>query len=145
MSDDRRSEIVAGLRAVADFFETHLDSPLPYSSFPIDIGCDGDEDKAAAEARSLGECEKQESGDSLLVLAKKFGPVRLRVVYDKGAMASCRRVQVGTRKVSREVVVKTEAVEVEEPVYEWRCGSVLKGGEEEIPAARRVLLEEQPL
>lgn len=45
-----------------------------------------------------------------------------------GAELTCDRVQVGTKTVEREEIIRpaeTRTVTVEEPVYEWRCGPVL--------------------
>ena len=48
---NEREGVVAGLRAVADFFEQHPDSPLPWDSAPLDISCSGTEEDIAAAWR----------------------------------------------------------------------------------------------
>lgn len=86
---DKNAELVAGLRALADFYEQHPDMPVPdYPNMLVGIDADTDEQGAAIvseAARRMG-AEYQPPGVPLdvaehHVAETTFGPVKLRVYY----------------------------------------------------------------
>lgn len=129
-------EFVSGLRNVADFFETHPELKAPYEvtrgekltvGFFGEITDDLDIDSkegAAAFVRIVGGRIKKDANDSHLILVADKGSFAVRAVASRDAL--CERVQTGTRIVpaTEETFIPAQP-EREEPVYEWRCNSIL--------------------
>lgn len=117
MPRDRRVDIIAGLRAMADFFEAHPTVPVPYS-VQADVFVDTKEDMAVI-ARASG--WTKEYRETWFSLEKFFAPddaVRLEVNIERDKV--CRRVVTGKKWVPT-----TPGHEIEE--VEWVCdeGSLL--------------------
>jgi hypothetical protein len=116
-------EYAEALRQIADLFEAHPEIPLPEQM----VSCYslGSKEMARAIVKALGTSEKDWSVDSLIMLRKKFGPIMLRFVGQRGDV--CERVQVGTKLVPAQPA-SPATEEYEEPVYEYRCSSLLADG-----------------
>lgn len=104
MSNDdsvKRAEFVAGLREMADFYETS-GFPVPSWMFPSIRECAFTSEEAASGLRALGTFTKSKD-DSGILCTRAFGPltVSLRIMHD----GIC-------KKVKREKLVTVE---------EWEC------------------------
>lgn len=117
-----RTEFIAGLREMADWYEAHPDMRAPrYASINIFA-----EDKAdfISLRRASGLRDKHD-GDVWMYFSKHFrGELEIQINVEREKV--CRRVQVGERVVPAQVA-KPETVE---PVYEWKCDSILEGTEQ---------------
>lgn len=134
---DRLAAARAACNQIATWWERHPEVPLREHS--------GDEGRLVAWANSadewsawaaalkdgaaIGEVAK-EGNSSYLYYKRKFGAVTVEIIGEHEAV--CERVQTGS--VLRTVpdpalVAELPTVEVEEPVYEWKCPPVLGGGE----------------
>jgi len=115
-----------GLRMIADFLEAHPEIKLPEAQ----LSCYAifNKDEAAAVVRAMGNVKK-EYDDNLFLLSKDFGAINLRYVGQRSAV--CEKVQVGMKEVPEHVEPAVEAQPERvvpthtEPVYEWKCGSIL--------------------
>jgi hypothetical protein len=115
-----------GLRQVADFLESHPEIKLPDAQ----LSCYAifNKDEAAAVLHAFGNAKK-EYDDNIFLLSKDFGAINLRYVGQRSAV--CEKVQVGTKEVPEYVEPAVEAQPErvvpahEEPIIEWRCGSIL--------------------
>jgi hypothetical protein len=142
-----REEYIDGLRAFANLLEN-----VPELEIPTHGGFAGTSDKiqwllfggptaeeqkarTGAIIRSIpGKWSKRDTADLFRAHMDLFG-LALEVVVSRDAV--CERKVVGTRKVTKQIPVKHETVEVEEDVVEWDCGSLLKpigSGPGELPA-----------
>lgn len=120
------TEYANGLRQVADFLEFHPEIKLPQAQ----LNCYAifNKDEAAAVLHAFGNAKK-EYDDSIFLLSKDFGAVNLRYVGQRKAV--CEKVVVGIKFVPErtEPAIEAQPERVvpahEEPVMEWRCGSIL--------------------
>jgi hypothetical protein len=112
MSDDKlekRLEFIAGLRRMADFFETHPSVEVPYSE-TMNVFIDTKEELADIARTSTWE---KKQTDNYFWLEKNFGGrVQLQMNIERGKV--CRKVVTGTK-----VLPAREAQEVE--IFEWVC------------------------
>lgn len=132
---DTHAEFVAGLRELADFYESRPDMPLPYTgtTAPLNIwtfgnlGGDERDPKAALGqiARFMGRAEKV-TDDRFFFVSRSFGPIRL----EAGAYREevCERVVVGTETDEIEdydpdalALVPKVTKRIEREVVEWKC------------------------
>ena len=114
------------LRALAAWYEEHLDAPSPASQVKIHVSATTDDKETAARfARALAPCRK-EHGNSLFILARDFGRIELRFIFWRSAV--CTRKVVGIKvvpaKPARTVELPAEPERTEE-VVEWDCSSIL--------------------
>ena len=118
-------EFVSGLRALADWYESHPEMPVPmYTPFNVWVDIhysDPVEVKAliADFARKLPGKVSKESNEQTFKVSADFGG---GITLGAGALRSvvCTPKQVGTR-----IIPATEAREV--PIYEWDCDPILRG------------------
>lgn len=131
---DRRRELVASLRDLADFIENVKGVPLPDSCslsiyrgvLPFENGMHYGMDTkegAALLADRIGTFNKAYT-DSIVTFRKPFGEhasINWLMVRDQ----VCEKVQVGTvRKAAEPEQIIPAKPERDEPLYEWHCGSV---------------------
>jgi hypothetical protein len=116
--DADRAEMIAGLRAMADWLEAHPGVAVDrFSPVTMNLFAETEDEARAVRAAAPGGWEKDAKGD-YLTYARQFSGEGYRCVVEYqvhvNKRSTCERVQVGTRHV--------EAVEAhDEPVYEWRC------------------------
>jgi hypothetical protein len=126
------TQFADGLRELADWYEAHPTIELPTTQ-RFDIFLDNKAEFAAI-ARAMGTLEKVVTGDdsySFVILKKSFGPVSLDANASRDEVCVSR--QVGTRTVTRQVATDYKTIEVEEPIIEWDCPSLL-ADDEVVPA-----------
>jgi hypothetical protein len=131
MSNTNHSEYANGLRAVADFIESHPEIKVPisdpsFSVFPS-VGKDEVRDHAAKVVHALGRVEKEEFGDSIQLCAL-IGGFKYQVWYPRDQI--CEKVELGRKIIPAtprivETVVKEAVEEHEEIVYGWKCQPIL--------------------
>lgn len=111
-----RAQFLAGLRAVAAWYEQHPDMPIPLS--PSIVVCGNDTRKQAQRiARALAPCDKDMS-TGYLVLQRRFAGVELQFIFSRAAVCTAR--VLGTREIPERIIpARTEEI------VEWECGSVL--------------------
>ncbi len=111
MIDDRKT-YTDGLRALADFLDSHPHVPLPYetrvTSFP-------DDDALPTVIRSLGSFDKEFILDTVY-LVKRFGPIKYAVYVARDKV--CTRRVVGTTVAP---AIPERIIEL----VEWDCGPLL--------------------
>lgn len=111
------SEYATALRAVADFFDTHPDCPVPTDP-SISCSVSDTKEEAVRLARLLMPCDK-EWGPMLFSLIKNVGGIPLKFLFWRSAV--CTRRVVGTREIPRrEVEAHTEEI------VEWDCEPILQ-------------------
>ncbi len=119
-----RHEYIKGLRDLADFLEQHPDFP----SLPLDGGSaltimsyTLTREQLASMPRTLGGRWDKDADDTYYHLRRRFGPHQVQLYTSRGDV--CERVQVGTRTVQQPApdAPPVPMVDVEVPVYEWRC------------------------
>jgi hypothetical protein len=145
-TDDRqaRAEFTAGLRAAADWFDTHPELPVPYEATPghhsggvrFSIGIHGshvDPDETvpgafAAAVMALGGARIKDADDAYMRVTRRFGPgVNVEIWAVRAEV--CEAVVVGTETVIEDEVVTpavTRRVETTRDVIEWRCAPLLQ-------------------
>lgn len=122
-----REQLIADMRAVADFFEAHPDLPVP-GKLELDV-YGVSKEQLRAVARAFPRVEKGAS-DIVFWLRCRFS-YHTRLDFNGIREEICERVEVGTRLVAEQIVPAKEAQVIpahEEPIVEWRCGSILKDG-----------------
>lgn len=120
----KHAEFVAGLRAVADFYEAHPDCPMPYEP---DVTVTHFEEESPEEAarvgRMLGRFEK-DYGPDLFTLSRRFNGVRLRFLFYREKV--CTKRVVGVEEVPEQVVPAHTR-----EIVEWDCAPILAAGVKE--------------
>lgn len=118
MMDESKNhrEYVQGLRALADFYEAHPEVPLPYSEQNIYALDTKDEAKMLAEA--LGTFEK-EYNEWHFTMVKRFGPIQMRFVFNRGNV--CTKKVVGVKTIPAEFVEAHTRPARTEEIVEWDC------------------------
>jgi len=112
-------EFVSSLRQVVDFYEKHVEIPLPDLSVisVYDWNKTG-KDTIRIAALALGTCEK-ESNHSIFEINKKFGQIELRFVTSRNLV--CTRRVVGTKTVEAIYRPSEYIPKHEEEIVEWDC------------------------
>ncbi len=110
--------IIADLRALADWLDAHPDiAERTHSYNTIGVSTE-DAAEFARFVREVGAGRKNAASGTAW-LERSFGKLKLTVFGDV-----CEQVQVGTQTVTVEEYpadVVPELVDVEVPVFEWRC------------------------
>lgn len=125
-TEERRAELIQGLRDMADWLEKTPEALLHgYSSCCIDFYTDN-KDEVVKLAQVGGRMDKQYWGETFN-LRKKFGSL---VAYGMNINRNevCEKKVVGTKKVKQrdpEAMKLVPMVEVEEEIVEWECHSLL--------------------
>lgn len=113
--------LAVGLRELAAWVENHPDLELPR----IDVAAYPVSDPAqspAIWARALGGLVEKDYGDhtyALFKLRRQFGPLELRVIYDRATV--CRKIVKGTETVVIPAVAAKAERKVEREIVEWIC------------------------
>jgi hypothetical protein len=136
------AELVAGLRACADWFEKNPGVELPFGP-KLQILSVHTKADVAALARQMGKCEKTFT-DTIFKVIKHFGP-GFSVEGLAYREQVCERIVVGQETVEVPAVeAKAARIEVRE-IVEWKCGSLMTTVElpkqAEIPAPKPLLIE----
>lgn len=122
---EQRATFVAGLRALADHYET-TDQQLPFRSAEI-VLIENDREQFAAEVRTMGGSRSKRATDGLYEVTRDFGPyVVLRLIASREEV--CEAVVVGTETVIEDEIIEpavTRRVERQRDKIEWRCAPVL--------------------
>lgn len=135
MKYKEQEQLVADLRALADFYERpeSIELPKPYLTFTEyvnvydytkpDYPLDYEASKAKLKrfVRALGSCEKN-WGSSDLSVTKRIGKIRLNFLVNREAV--CTKKVVGTKKRPKTAYVEIPNEYVEEEVVEWVCDDV---------------------
>lgn len=132
---ERRAEFIAGLRAMADWYEARPNLPAPIADCEA-VLFPNDKAELAALTREAGTLNKSGVPESdYMELQRKFTAaqyypvVRFRIAADKSK--TCERVKVGEKvleaqpeRIVPETIIPATPEQVVE-LYEWKCGSVL--------------------
>lgn len=132
-STERRVQYVAGLRALADFFESNPDLPAPLGVPRAAIYTDRRDFASAVSA--LGGQRTKRSEDGLFKVERNIGGAIVAVLASQAAV--CQQVETGTETVEVEEVVTpavTRTVKVERPVLEWVCAESVLAPREQVSA-----------
>ena len=116
-------EYVHGLRAVADWYETHPDIPFSHDQVIGVYGVKDTKEEAVRIIEALKPCRK-EWAESFLKITRDFGGVTLKFVFMRGAVCT-RRVVVGHKEIPAEF---SPARVVE--IVTWDCEPILQDAEE---------------
>lgn len=132
--DEKRSEYIAGLRALADLLEAHDEMPLPYGCGTSDEYASmkmswyvQTKERVVALARILpGRLDKRVD-DAMEHYGFELHGSLLGLHYLVNAPRAemCTRKVVGHREVTKEVPTATETVTVVEDIVEWECSPLL--------------------
>ena len=115
-------EYADGLRAVADFYESHPEIPLPYDT-DISNGSVDTKEEAATIMRALGSCSKNYS-DYYFVLAKNFGPIKMQFIFTRHKV--CVRKVIGVETIEAEFVPAHTIPAWTKEIVEWECEAILE-------------------
>lgn len=124
----KNQEYVAGLRALADWYEANPDMPLPNPNAQVfNVSDIADDQKKAAQLimKAAAPCKKIYA-DKLFHITKEFGPVELEFIFLREKV--CERVVIAKEEVPERLIpAQPERVE---PAYvreivEWRCEPIL--------------------
>lgn len=145
---DQRAEFVAGLRALADWYDHHPEIDLPYQAttgpvparfsvgiFPSDEayaeGIDDTAERFAAATKALGGSRRKQATETSMTVIRTFGPgLELDIWASRERV--CEAVVVGTKTVQREEVITpavTRLVVEDQDVIEWRCAPLLEAAQ----------------
>jgi hypothetical protein len=113
--NNEREEVIAGMRALADYLEANPAVPCPINRV-FDVFVDGKEELNALRRLIGGQFVKRPVG-SLFCLRKEFGPLGYELNIDRELI--CERVVTGKRVVPA-------VPEHEEEIIDWKCGSLLE-------------------
>lgn len=138
---NERAEYINGLRAFANLLENNLDLPMPthgggrYNPLQwllFNHPEQNQKDDAALIVRAIpGPWEKGTLTDEMFRASGSVCGLFLEVIVKRDVV--CKRTVVGTKKVTKKVVVKTRDEVVDEEIVEWDCGSLLSPA---LPAGR---------
>lgn len=127
-NDTRRTEVITGLRELADFLESRPGVPVPFEvkvAYPVS-GSEDPRAEMAAIARAMGDAKKNQWGDYFELLREFSGGV----VYEAWAPCEqiCERVVVGHETVEvpdPEALKSVPKVTERREKIEWRCSDPL--------------------
>ena len=123
----RTDEFVAGLRAIADWYEQHLeiDTPLNPTIMVSSFSSDETPELVAQVARALGTFKKTYSSD-LFKLTKDFGGASLDFLFYRNAVCTKRvvKTETVTEMVPDPAAPKIEVTR-EREIVEWDCPPLL--------------------
>jgi hypothetical protein len=112
----KREQFIAGLRAVASFFEQHPELKTPSMTYTFNIVCH-DPEALPIHAKVMGSCKKIQ-GLHFIGLQKDFGSVKLKFTWQK--YDTCKRVEI-----KNEVEVIGYHTDYQRPItvkkYKWIC------------------------
>ena len=115
------AEYANGLRAIADFVETHPELHLPND----ELCCFSMDEKAQAAAvlLALKPCKKN-YGETVFYITREFGPVTLKYYFNRNSVCTPR--VVGKKIVPAEPMKIIDArPEHEVDIIEWDCEPIL--------------------
>lgn len=124
----RRSQFIAGLRAVADFYERNPGAYYDGARVTLSMYACGASARQimAAAARAFGRCRKI-CDEVNFTLAKSFGSrVTVEVFCPRARV--CRRIVVGARSEPARTLPAVEELHIparEVEIVEWRCDPIL--------------------
>ena len=124
----QRINYVTGLRAAADFYEQHPEIVVPSETAITNYRVDSKEE-ARLVIKAVGTCQKKYDEYNFTVVKEITPNFNLRFVFLRDTV--CEKVIVGTKVVPEHVIPAEPAREEkfvprrEEPVYEYRCPSIL--------------------
>jgi hypothetical protein len=131
-----RRQFIEGLRAVAQFYETHPEAW--YDGIPLTLNMYIWSRKAreilAQTVRALGQCTKKYDDTNITVSRKFSGQITLSVFAPRFKV--CSRVILGTRIIPARTVPASSEVYLPattEEIVAWRCDPLLQ---EELPPKR---------
>ncbi len=133
-----RESLVAGLRAMADWYEM-TEAPMPYDPH-MAIYSINTKAEIAALARQMGDCDKVIQNEMFSV-TKAFGPVEIRGVVYRNQV--CERVVVGYETVTIPAQPAKPEETIAKEIVEWKCGSLMASVE--LPDTRLIEAPSTPL
>jgi hypothetical protein len=114
------AQFIAGLRELADFYESHPEVPIPKPSYlDFSVYSLHTKSEAAGIIKLLGTITKEYTDSGLFKVVRYFGPIALKFVFNRDTV--CERVVV------RKEVVPEHVREI----VEWKCAPVLAAEGEE--------------
>jgi hypothetical protein len=127
MADMDARTFAEGLRQIADWYEAHPETALPYDNMGsgyLTVYHEPETKERVAEiARALGHAEKDFTSISdRFILKRSFNGVGLRFVFDRKAVCTAR--VVGTRTIAAQPAREAQP-EREVDVIEWDCHAIL--------------------
>lgn len=123
MTDNKRTDYIEGLRAIADMLETHPAVPLPVrQTFTTLFDGEGAPAEMATVRRVVGGKWTKTATDSWFWLRKTFGPHEYDLAANRNVV--CERVIVGTERVEAPDPDAPKVL-VEKEIIEWRCSPLL--------------------
>jgi hypothetical protein len=122
-----REKTIAGLRAMADFYGTRPDLPLPYIS---GFYCWINGSDAKPIARKLKAFKKEYQGTDFHMLKEFGGDISVRYVVDREAV--CKKIVVGMKEIPEMIIAANPELIVPateeqvipahtEEITEWVC------------------------
>jgi hypothetical protein len=134
MSDDqhRRRQFIAGLRAVAQFYEENPTAWYDGMHLTLNMYVWGrGARKALSEtARAFGHCNKIYDDNNITVSRQFSEQVTIAVFAAKARV--CRRIVLGARILPEKIVAATSEVRIPASrveIVEWQCDPLLKQGD----------------
>jgi len=126
---ERRRNFIAGLRAVAAFYETHPEACYDGMHLTLNMYVFGRDARRtlAATARAFGQCTKLYD-ETNLTISKPFGEQVTLAVFAPRARV-CRRVVLGARILPARIVPALEPITLPAArvdIVEWRCDPLLQ-------------------
>jgi hypothetical protein len=129
MSNNKRMDLIVGLRELADFLEDNPEAPayLFDGSVSLSYWCDSVDEMVDASCAIRGRLDKVMTPHSFM-LRREFGDGLVRFQLSADRSTVCERKVVGTERV-KETVPDAEAmaavpmveVEREREIVEWEC------------------------
>ena len=119
-------EFVAGLRAMADWYEQHPELDTPTSALMVSsFASDETPELAAQVAQAMGTFKKNYS-DSIFTLTKSFGGASLQFLFYRNAVCTKRvvKTETVTEWVPDPAAPKVEVTR-EREIVEWDCPPLL--------------------
>ncbi len=132
----RRSQFIAGLRAVADFYERNPAAYYDGSRVTLSMYVCGSSARQvmAAAARAFGRCRKSCEGENFTLSRAFGGRVTVEIFCLRARV--CRRLVVGLRRIPARTLPAVEESRLparEEEIVEWRCDPLLEAAAESRP------------
>ncbi len=113
---NRHTDLVRGLRDLADFIEARPHMHIGFSPLVLNIFPDTLDEVIALQA---GKLEKANNG-TFFYLRKRFGGM-VSIEWNKPRETVCKRVVVGTRETVKPIMEKVGEEIVAEEIVEWQC------------------------
>jgi hypothetical protein len=122
--EEIRASVIRGLRAAAEFYSENPQVEIPHYFCGGVYGATKEQLTEAAKAAPYAEKHVWEDSFKLEIPFSEC----LEASYHSTRSEVCERIQTGTKIVPAEperITIREAIPEHEEPVYEWKCSSLL--------------------